>query len=112
LYAELPKRAQIDKAQRKYDILILGEDFRTPERNITPCTLEDSKYWKSKRKTHQRLLNRRFNSKYNDFEEYLMFRNEVNIEEEVYEAQNKYVAIRENPARVAKRNLLEKTIKE
>jgi len=80
----------------------LGKDFKTTERNIIPCTSKDLHYWKLKRTNHQRLLNRIFISLFNEFEEYLMYRNEENIEEEVYEAQNKVVAIRENPARAAK----------
>jgi len=99
---KLPKRAQIDNARRIHDTLILGKDFRTSEGNIIPCTSEDLHYWKLKRRTHERLLNRRFLSLFNEFEEYLMYRNEENIVEEVYEAQNKIVAIRENPARAAK----------
>jgi len=99
---KLPKRAQIDKAQRIYDTLTLGKDFKTPEGIIIPYTPEDLNYWNKKRKIHQRLLNRRFNSLYNEFEEYLTYRNEENIEEELYEAQNKIVATRENPPRASK----------
>jgi len=99
---KIPKRKQIDTAQRIYDTLKLGLAFTTPEGNIIPNSVEDLTYWTKKRKNHQRLLNRRFNNLFNEFEEYLMYRYEENIEDVVYEAQNKVVAIRENPARAAK----------
>jgi len=61
---KLTKRAQIDKAQRIYDTLTLGKNFKTPEGIIMFYTSEDLNCWNKKRKIHQRLLNRRFNSLY------------------------------------------------
>jgi len=103
---EIPKRKQIDTTRRIYDTLRLGIAFTTPEGNIIPNTSEDLKYWTGKRNNHQRLLNRRFLSLLNEFEEYLIYRNEQNIDKEIYEAQIKVVATRENPARVAKSKFL------
>jgi len=69
--------------------------------DIIPNTIDDVNYWTEKRRSHQRLLNRRYNALITEFEDYIKYKNDL-----VYEAQRKPTATREIPPRAAKVKVL------
>jgi hypothetical protein len=103
---KLEKRRQIDTTQFIYDTLKSGINYTTSDGVVIPCTPEDLDHWTEKRRCHHRVLNRRFNELFKEFENYLTFRNEDILKPLDYLPRPKIISERENPGRLAKDKVL------
>jgi hypothetical protein len=96
------KRSEIQITRSILESLKKGIAYTTKDGQIIPCEPEDIDYWDDKRLTHQRLLNRRFNTLVEEFIEYIKFKNEDKPQNLVYAPQRRITAPRGNPSRLAK----------
>jgi len=103
---DFEKIKEIDITQKIFDTIRLGNDFSTPQGVIIPSTPEDIDYWNERRINHQRLINRKYNALFDQFNRFLMYRNDDKPQPIEYVPQLKITAERENPPRVAKDKLL------